>query len=647
MSANVFPKPLNAFSTGDKKADEAIAKLQTWVLSPASPAATPGGDEYDATTKAASKVAPDKLLALLDDAACDTGHCHWDDKAIAKLGTADKRAFNKHYEAVSLAQKTREGYLAWLMNAVLPTGLTRVIAIAGSPKIKPKARVVAANVLFSQTDRKALRAIADGLDPHKWDGKDGAQQQRMLWRVYRTGAYALGRIDKNTAFEHLSGLFAATAIKSPAGKARAEATLSALLHNEEIDRRWLAVLLPWLKTSLDISILMALKQAPPDPIVVEPICAYLGKSQEKISYFNESALEILARSADARAVPYLKAALLQSWTNYPHAFEGFKNAGDPTMAPVIRAWLKENGDGPKGERTKLGESIARQLEARAKKAGTALVPFAPPPKPEPKRERPVLKFEKCKPMKLPKLETLHKLHSETFAKAKLSACFDKIVQRAVWLVPTRVDEASLKVGVTKLGGHPDLDDKTEWPRFKGEPLAFVAQIRLEEMAPHLPKGLVPSAGLLSFFVGNDPTSERAGYLEQARVLFIGPKAKLTRREVPEDFTDQIFQACQIKPIATLSLPSPSNQHVTKTMKRDEVERYAEDFADTPALPQFLGYRDHGYDAEEPATAELLLQLTGDSQSDMQFGDCDYLSFFIDRAKLRAGDFSKVWPHIGD
>jgi uncharacterized protein YwqG len=44
---------------------------------------------------------------------------------------------------------------------------------------------------------------------------------------------------------------------------------------------------------------------------------------------------------------------------------------------------------------------------------------------------------------------------------------------------------------------------------------------------------------------------------------------------------------------------------------------------------------------------MLLQLTGDSQSDMQFGDCDFLSFFMDEKKLRAADFSKVWPHVGD
>ena len=46
-------------------------------------------------------------------------------------------------------------------------------------------------------------------------------------------------------------------------------------------------------------------------------------------------------------------------------------------------------------------------------------------------------------------------------------------------------------------------------------------------------------------------------------------------------------------------------------------------------------------------AGALLQLTGDAQSDMEFGDCDFLTFFIDKKRLAKADFSKVWTHVGD
>ena len=97
-----------------------------------------------------------------------------------------------------------------------------------------------------------------------------------------------------------------------------------------------------------------------------------------------------------------------------------------------------------------------------------------------------------------------------------------------------------------------------------------------------------------------------------------------------------------------SLPSPSNAHLTKALTPAQVERYEADvFAPGAALPQLLGYRDHGYDAEEPATAQMLLQLTGDDQSGMEFGDCEYVAFFIDAKRLAKHDFGKVWPHVGD
>ena len=44
---------------------------------------------------------------------------------------------------------------------------------------------------------------------------------------------------------------------------------------------------------------------------------------------------------------------------------------------------------------------------------------------------------------------------------------------------------------------------------------------------------------------------------------------------------------------------------------------------------------------------MLLQLSGDTQSDMEFGDADAVSFFVDKKALAKGDFSKVWPRLGD
>lgn len=44
---------------------------------------------------------------------------------------------------------------------------------------------------------------------------------------------------------------------------------------------------------------------------------------------------------------------------------------------------------------------------------------------------------------------------------------------------------------------------------------------------------------------------------------------------------------------------------------------------------------------------MLLRLPGDTQTGMEFGDAEALSFFIDQKALAKGDFSKVWPKLGD
>ncbi|MDX2012703.1 MAG: hypothetical protein SFW67_21065 [Myxococcaceae bacterium] len=115
-----------------------------------------------------------------------------------------------------------------------------------------------------------------------------------------------------------------------------------------------------------------------------------------------------------------------------------------------------------------------------------------------------------------------------------------------------------------------------------------------------------------------------------------------------DFEDVNFQACEVTLHESLSLPSPTNAVLTKALKGRALAAYEEKVfvAQTP-LPKVFGFRDHGYDAEVPASAQLLLQLSGESQSGMEFGDAEPLSFFVDRQRLAKGDVSKAWPKLGD
>lgn len=66
---------------------------------------------------------------------------------------------------------------------------------------------------------------------------------------------------------------------------------------------------------------------------------------------------------------------------------------------------------------------------------------------------------------------------------------------------------------SRFGGPPDLPPGTAFPRHRFGPYRFLGQFDLSELAPHtatMPppwRSALPAAGLLSFFVGDDPTGE--------------------------------------------------------------------------------------------------------------------------------------------
>lgn len=655
LFGNVMATPLSPVATGNPDADAAIIQLQAWPMSPYTPIARPTGKDYEATVTVAERVGPAKLLELLDDAAIETGVSRWSDDHLDSLKGGDRKKFKAHYEAVLSALAVRKAYLHWLIGAVCntPEGLARALEIVRSSAATEATRLVAANTLWIELAQpEHRRRFADALDLREWDG-----EAHELERAYRLGVAALAELDPAEVYDRYADLLRDGEYGTP-NYNRSAALLYGLIawadrraesvgeqRFDALDPRWTAAILPMLRSELDNVALLLLERLPADASVVEPICEYLPKPSETKGYWNQVAVRVLSRSADARALPWLVAALDASWMNWPAAFEGFRRVGDPAMAHVIRQWLRKNGA---PDRDKVGKPIIAELEAN----GVAPEPTTElfEPEPEPERERPVLVYKKTAAFKAPKLDSLAaitKRYRKAFADAELDAYFDKLAQRAVWLIPKRVDERKLELGGTKLGGHPDLPAKTKWPRVKGEPLTFVAQIALREVAPHLPKGALPSSGLLSFFLGNDPDGA-AGYCEQARVIYTPGRAKLIRHELPDDFVDRIYQAATVKLHPTLSLPSPSNRHVTKLLKGDKLARYEQDVFDSGiALPQLLGFRNHGYDAEEKATSQMLLQLTGDDQTEMEFGDAEYLSFFIHEQKLAEREFGKVWPKIGD
>jgi uncharacterized protein (TIGR02996 family) len=137
------------------------------------------------------------------------------------------------------------------------------------------------------------------------------------------------------------------------------------------------------------------------------------------------------------------------------------------------------------------------------------------------------------------------------------------VVRPALLVNPKLATDELRVGGSKFGGLPDLADSEPWPEFKGRLHTFVGQINLAEIAGTQAARALPKAGLLSFFVFDDPieTGQPAacGAKGAWKVIYTPSTSLLHRREPHQEFDEgnRIAPECSLEFEETLDLPYAS------------------------------------------------------------------------------------------
>lgn len=94
------------------------------------------------------------------------------------------------------------------------------------------------------------------------------------------------------------------------------------------------------------------------------------------------------------------------------------------------------------------------------------------------------------------------------------------------------EEGELELGSSRLGGDPDLPPALAWPQIEGEPMVFVAQLDLAELADYQAAAELPREGLLSFFYAPIPP-EGFGLEHPVAVLHLLDLDALQRRPSPE------------------------------------------------------------------------------------------------------------------
>ncbi len=201
----------------------------------------------------------------------------------------------------------------------------------------------------------------------------------------------------------------------------------------------------------------------------------------------------------------------------------------------------------------------------------------------------------------------------------------QVTEPIVILVTRKAVRADLALGASRLGGEPDLTPGSAWPEHNGVPLPFLAQLRLEDVAPHDVHRVLPQSGLLSFF---------ARSLTAGHVRFAPQGSMLERRELPEaiDEEDRTFAwGFDIK--GEVSIP----------------EADYPDLCDQ--LREALGYGFNSHQllgsVEDLPGFELLLAINSDDNAGLNFGgEMMRQCFCIARESLRSLDFSQVLVRAG-
>jgi hypothetical protein len=179
-----------------------------------------------------------------------------------------------------------------------------------------------------------------------------------------------------------------------------------------------------------------------------------------------------------------------------------------------------------------------------------------------------------------------------------------LLRPAITLSPEPALKSAIPLGASKIGGLPDLPGDVEWPQTGTQPLLFIAQINLAEVAPFDTEGLLPHEGLLSFF--SDIGSSLLN-----RVLWLPTSGLLRATEFPSKKTAEpgrflnrirsLFQRPQISQFPTWTLqadldwqlPAPEAPELELVLTNAEQEIYAanlwDDLERAREPHQLLGY----------------------------------------------------------
>lgn len=269
-------------------------------------------------------------------------------------------------------------------------------------------------------------------------------------------------------------------------------------------------------------------------------------------------------------------------------------------------------------------------------------------------------------------EFLALLHNSDLARItdKLPGLLRHTISMKTWQVD---DEIEIPVGSSKIGGLPDLPSTILWPEWEDEPLPFLAQLCLEDIASYDYGNELPHSGMLYFFFNDRALETYPPTRASWQVIYYDGDLSHLERKPFLDEEQTAYPACAVEFASRLTLPPFESLYIERLglsydafqpgapiEQRKEADVYRKLDQHLDALygsvaphHQLLGHpyqiqgdllkecqQDTQYEGD-PIDWQLLLQIDTDDEAGMIWGDVGVLYFYIPRQALAQRDFSQV------
>ena len=228
-------------------------------------------------------------------------------------------------------------------------------------------------------------------------------------------------------------------------------------------------------------------------------------------------------------------------------------------------------------------------------------------------------------------------------------------------------EASYKRVVSSLLGPLSFlfREKSRHEVVTTQPLAFLAQFNLKDVAPLDKENLLPQTGVLSFFYDLQEVPEHEG---SARVFYFPDESILELADFPDELQeDYIVPEYAINLKEHVSLPDwedfkfdgqddeddddgedDDNYEVYEECRR-ELDNEEDDYITGELLGKLLGYPDlvqgSMMDEEWTLLFQLDSRLDRDSDFELYFGDLGAIYYWIKKEDLKNCVFDKTWLEL--